>query len=244
MYFENRQHAGQLLAAKLQHFKTDKPILMALPRGGVPVGAEIAKSFQIPLHILVVRKIGSPINSELAVGALCEESGPIFTNVLSQLGLNPDDVQSTVELESKEVLRQVKEFRSGNPPPLLSKRVVILVDDGLATGATMSAAIQCLEKKGCKKIIVAVPVAATLMAQSLRKKIHEVVTIEERDDLWSVSQWYTDFSQVSDQDVKKILSETQEYHAHLNHEAYLQHKEHSNREAFASSEKTNNRLSP
>ncbi len=119
-----------------------------------------------------------------------------------------------------------------------------MIDDGLATGATMSAAIQCLEKKGSKKIIVAVPVAATLMAQSLRKKVDELITIEERQDLWSVSQWYTDFSQVSDEDVKKILNEHEEYHVHLNHEAYLQHKEHANREAFASLEKTNNTLSP
>lgn len=240
MYFENRQHAGQLLAAKLQLFKAENPIIMALPRGGVPIGAEIAKSLNVPLHILVVRKIGSPINSELAVGALCENAEPVFSNVLTQLGLTPDDMQTTVEQETKEVLRQVKEFRSGNPPPQISKRVVILVDDGLATGATMQAAIQCLEKKGSKKIIVAVPVAATLMAQSLRKKVDQVVTIEERDDLWSVSQWYTDFSQVSDADVKKILSEHQDYHAHLNHKEYL----NNNQGAFASLEKTNSTRSP
>ena len=209
MYFQNRQHAGQLLAEKLASVKIDHPLLLALPRGGVPIAVEIAKSLHCPLEILAVRKIGSPYNSELAVGAICEGCAPIYNDyILSQLGLTPDDMKKTVEREREEMDRQINKFRAGSPLPSVKKKTVIVVDDGLATGATMSAAIQCLEKKGSGRIIVAVPVAASMVAQSLRKKVSEVVVVEERKDLWSVSQWYGDFTQISDETVKELLEES------------------------------------
>ncbi len=206
MYFENRQHAGRMLAEKLQKFVAENPLLLALPRGGGPVAAEIAHHLNLPLEVLIVRKIGSPYNSELAVGALCEGAEPLYNDyLLSQLGLTPDDLNSTVRQETKEIDRQLKEFRQNQHLPKLAKRTVILVDDGLATGATMLSAIQCLKKKGCKKIIVAAPVASSLMAQSIRKKVSEVVTVEERSDLWSIGRWYEDFTPVADADVKQLL---------------------------------------
>lgn len=207
MPFQNRKHAGQLLAAKVLHLKAENPILLALPRGGVSVAAEIAKELEIPLEVLVVRKIGSPFSSEVAVGAICEHAEPIFSDyMLAQMGLNPDSLKAAIQQEKKEVDRQLKEFRN-NRPLNIARKTVILVDDGLATGATMLAAIQCMNKKGAKKIVVAVPVAAALMAQSLRKKVDEVIAVEERNDLWSISRWYEDFTQVSDEDVKRSLSE-------------------------------------
>ncbi len=206
MYFENRQHAGRMLAEKLKKYVAENPLLLALPRGGVPVAAEIAKHLNLPLEVLVVRKLASPYNSDLAVGALCEGGEPIFNDyLLSQLGLTPDDLNSTVKQETKEIDRQLKEFRQNKHLPTLAKRTVILVDDGLATGATMLSAIQCLNKKGCKKIIVAAPVALNLMAQSIRKKVDEVVTIEERSDLWSVGRSYEDYTPVADDEVKQLL---------------------------------------
>ena len=211
MYFQNRQHAGQLLANKLEHLRSEKPVILALPRGGVAVAVEVAKFLEAPLDVLIVRKIGSPFNSELAVGALCEGGEPLFNDyLLSQLGLNPDDLISTVKQEKIEIERQLQVFRNNGHLPSLAKRTVIIVDDGLATGATMLAAIQCLEKKGSKKIIVAVPIAASLMVQSLRKKVDEVVTVEERTDLWAVGRWYEDFSQASDEEVSDLLHEVKQ----------------------------------
>lgn len=212
MHFQNRQQAGRLLADRLEKFVADKPLLLALPRGGVPVAAEIARILNLPLEVLIVRKIGSPYNSELAVGAICEGAEPVFNDyLLSQLGLTPDDLDLTVKQERREIERQLKLFRHNKNLPKLAKRTVIVVDDGLATGATMFAAIHCLKKKGSKKIVIASPVAARTMAQSLRKKVSEVIVIEEHADLWSVGRWYDDFTQVSDDEVSALLSPAQKF---------------------------------
>lgn len=212
MHFQNRQQAGRLLADRLEKFVADKPLLLALPRGGVPVAAEIARILNLPLEVLIVRKIGSPYNSELAVGAVCEGAEPVFNDyLLSQLGLTPDDLDLTVKQERREIERQLKVFRHNRNLPKLAKRTVIVVDDGLATGATMFAAIHCLKKKGSKKIVIASPVAARTMAQSLRKKVSEVIVIEEHADLWSVGRWYDDFTQVSDDEVSALLSPAQKF---------------------------------
>lgn len=210
MIFKNRIHAGKLLASKLHKYKNKKAVVLALPRGGVPLGAEVAKELNVSFDVLIVRKIGAPFNSELAVGAICENDEPIFNSqILSKVGLEPDDMNRAVAEEKKEVQRQIKEFRLGKPMSDTTEKTVILVDDGLATGATIKAAVKYLKKSGAAKIVVAVPVAPSSTARAIRDKVDELIVLEERENLVSVGQWYSDFSQVSDNEVITLLQSSQ-----------------------------------
>lgn len=207
MIFQDRKHAGMLLAKKLEKYKNTNAIVLALPRGGVPVAAEIATALESSLDVLLVRKIGAPFYSELAVGAICEEEEPIWNqSILYQLGLTTDDLRHTVSAEREKIKNQMKIFRKSQKLSSISNKTVIIVDDGLATGATMSAAVKFLKKKCVKKIIIAVPVAAKSSSEKLKNKVDEIVALEEREDLMSVGQWYSDFTQVSDQEVVEILN--------------------------------------
>lgn len=209
--FHDRKHAGQLLAQRLKKYKTENILILALPRGGVPIAAEIAKFLEAPLDVLIVRKIGAPFQTELAVGAICEGGEPIWNDaILYQLGLEPDDLGRTVSVEREKVSSQIKLFRESREFASVANKTVIVVDDGLATGATMSAAVRFLQKKTASKIILAVPVAARSSAEQFRSKVDEVVVLEERDDLNSVSQWYKDFSQVTDREVVELLKKNVE----------------------------------
>ncbi len=208
MIFNNRTHAGQLLAEKLLKYKSRKPVILALPRGGVPVAAEIAVRLGAPFDVLVVRKIGAPFNSELAIGAVCESDEPILNTItLAQIGFEPDDIRNTLKSEKTEVQRQINLFRQGAKLGDLTQNCVIIVDDGLATGATVKAAIRFLQKKGVEHIVVAVPVAPASTARVIRPRVEELVTLIELEDLYSVGQWYRDFSQVSDDEVLSLLAE-------------------------------------
>lgn len=207
MIFKNRTQAGELLAAKLLKYKNKNPIILALPRGGVPVAAEIAYKLAAPFDVLVVRKIGAPFNSELAIGAVCENDEPILNTItLSQIGFEPDDVKNTLKSEKNEVQRQINLFRQGSKLGDLTEHYVIVVDDGLATGATVKAAIKYLQKKGVEHIVVAVPVAPASTARVIRPRVDELVTLVELEDLYSVGQWYQDFTQVTDKEVISLLS--------------------------------------
>jgi len=206
MTFHNRRHAGQVLAQELRAYKKDDSIVLGLPRGGVPVAKEISDFLGAPLDVLIVRKIGAPFQSELAVGAICEGEEPIWNNsILCHLGFEPDDLGKTVSAERERVRRQLALFRESRRFPSVAHKTVIVVDDGLATGATMSAAIRHLKKKGAAKIVVAVPVAAASAAANLRKKVDEVFVVDEQESLGSVGSWYEDFSQVSDEEVVELL---------------------------------------
>lgn len=208
MIFNNRTHAGELLAEKLLKYKSRKPVILALPRGGVPVAAEIAARLGAPFDVLVVRKIGAPFNSELAIGAVCESDEPILNTItLAQIGFEPDDIRNTLKSEKTEVQRQIKLFRQGAKLGDLTQNCVIIVDDGLATGATVKAAIRFLQKKGVEHIVVAVPVAPASTARVIRPRVDELVSLVELEDLYSVGQWYRDFNQVSDEDVLSLLAE-------------------------------------
>ncbi len=210
MIFNDRKHAGQLLGEKLLSYKTHNPIILCLPRGGVAVGVEIATLLSASLEVLIVRKIGAPFQSELAVGALCEDDVPIWNeHILSRTGLKPDDLSDTISKESKKIKHQIQTFRGGRKFSEITNKVVIVVDDGLATGATASAAVRYLKKKGAAKIILAVPVAASSSARQLRGKVDELVILEERTDLTSVGQWYKDFSEVTDEQVVSLLAKDQ-----------------------------------
>jgi putative phosphoribosyl transferase len=206
MIFQNRQHAGKLLAQHLLKYSSMSPVVLALPRGGVPVAAEISKTLKCLLDVLVVRKIGTPFQSELAVGALCEDSEPVWSELLlSHMGLGPDDMVAILNEENRKVKKQIQLFREGRDLPSLTNGPIIVVDDGLATGATMSAALKYLRKKGAQKLVVAVPVAALSSIQAIENKADEIIVIEKREELNAVSQWYWDFSQVSNEEVLAIL---------------------------------------
>jgi putative phosphoribosyl transferase len=210
MTFNNRQHAGRLLGEKLIGYKSLNPIILALPRGGVPVAAEIATILNAPLDVLIARKIGYPFQQELAVGALSEDYEPVWSErILSRTGLEPDDLGRTILSESKKIKQQIEEFRDGRELPSTAQRTVIIVDDGLATGATVTAAVKYLKKRGAAKIIVAVPIAAAISARQLRGKVDALISLEEPEDLLSVGQWYEEFSQVSNEEVVMILKENQ-----------------------------------
>jgi erythromycin esterase len=206
MIFQNRKHAGHLLAKKLDGFKGKNNIVLALPRGGVPVAAEIAAALDSPLEVLVVRKIGAQEDPDLAVGALCESSEPLWNEYfLSRFDLKPSDISEAVSFEKDRIRQQIEIFRDGRPLPNLKGKNIILVDDGLATGMTMSAAIGYLRQKSVADIVIAVPVAATSAIRKLRNQVAAAVALEERVDLNSVGYWYQDFSQVSNQEVLRLL---------------------------------------
>lgn len=210
MIFHDREQAGQLLAEKLQKFKDGNSVVLALPRGGVPIAAEVAKSLNIPLEILTVRKIGAPFQPELAVGALCEDDEPIWNeSILSELGLHYNDLEPVITEEADKIKHYVHLFRHDQEFPDLTNKVAIVVDDGLATGATMLAAIHYLKKKGADKIIVAVPVAAGVTAQHLRDQVDQVIVLSEEENLRSVGEWYKDFTQVEDNEVLSFLRKNQ-----------------------------------
>ncbi len=217
--FENRRQAGRRLAAQviLSDKKKENSLILTLPRGGVPVGFEIAQALNIPLDVLIVRKIGHPLQSELAVGATCEDEEPIWSDqILSRTGLEPDDLILNVKKEKNKIRQQTETFREGRRLPSLTEKVIIVADDGLATGATMFAAVKYLKKKGVAKIVVAVPIGAGSSARQLRAKIDDLIILEEREDLVSVGQWYDDFSQVSDQEVVELLKLNQKNNIIIN----------------------------
>lgn len=206
MIFRNRKHAGELLAQMLQKYKEKNAVVLALPRGGVPVAAEVAKYLEAPLDVLIVRKIGAPYQPELAVGAICEDGEPIWNDsTLYRLGLEPDDLGAIVGIEREKVKKQIQLFRQSKNLSSIALKTVIIIDDGLATGATMLAAIKYVKKISAVKVVVALPVAAKNSATKLRSKVSEVVIVNETQDLFSVGQWYEDFSQVTNAEVVSLL---------------------------------------
>ena len=206
MIFNDRKHAGLLLADKLLKYKNENPVILALPRGGVPVAAEVAKALNAPLEVLLVRKIGVPNQPELAAGAVCEDDEPIWNErIMQHLGLSPAQFTRSISAEREKIYNQKLMFRQGKSFPSFKKKTVIVVDDGLATGATMFAAIKHLKNQGVAKVVAAVPVAAEPTSEKLRSKVDELVVIQDRKDLNSIGQWYSDFSQVSNEEVVSLL---------------------------------------
>lgn len=207
VFFKDRTVAGQALARQLPTYanRTDV-IVLALPRGGVPVAFEVAKALNAPLDVLLVRKLGVPGKEELAMGAIA--SGGVRV-------LNPDVVRSeqlfeavihkTAVREQREMARREQLYREGRPFPLLNKRTVILIDDGLATGATMRAAVSALRQHAPDQIVVAVPIAAPATCTALEQVADRVICVETPEPLGSVGRWYTNFAQVTDDEVRELL---------------------------------------
>lgn len=202
----NRQDAGRLLAKELSGYKNNVVVIYALPRGGVVLGFEIAKELGLPLDVVITRKIGHPDNPEYAVCSVTEE-GDLYCNEYEKSFLNSEWLKEEVEKEKKEAQRRKNVYLKGKEHISAKGKTAIIVDDGIATGLTMFAAIKYLKKEKPKKIVVAVPVAPHDTLEILKKEVNEVVVLEDaKRYLGSVGAYYRDFPQVSDQEVVKLLN--------------------------------------
>jgi putative phosphoribosyl transferase len=206
MRFQDRADAGRRLSFALARYRDEAPIVLGLPRGGVPVAYEVARALGAPLDVWVVRKIGAPFQEELGVGAVAE-GGEIHFNdrVLGELGLSQEDVAEVAQRKVDEVDERVRRFRQGRPPPELEGRTVIVVDDGIATGGTVRAALRAIRRRRPARLILAVPVAAAVTLESLRSEADEVVCLDEDPDLMAIGFYYRDFGQTSDEEVLSLL---------------------------------------
>ncbi len=205
MIFHDRENAGQLLAEKLRTYQTQaETVILALPRGGVAVGAEIARVLNLPLDILIPRKIGHPENPEYAIGALTE-TGEIVFNEEERTAIDPVWLKQEIDREKKEAKRRLELYRGDRPASELKNKTVIIVDDGLATGLTVRAAIAQVRRAGPAKIVVAVPVAALDSAEKIKQEVDEFVALETPLFFGAVGAFYQNFPQVSDAEVIKYL---------------------------------------
>jgi putative phosphoribosyl transferase len=207
MRFHDRKKAGQLLALQLARYKGCSDVLvLALPRGGVPVAHEIASVLHCPLDVLVVRKLGVPGHEEMAMGAIATGGIRLLNpDIVSALGITPEAVEDVERKEEAELFRRERSYRGNRGPLDTSNKTIILVDDGIATGATMQAAIASLRQRRVRKIIVASPVAPHSVVLSLRRVADDVVTMLNPEDFGGVGRWYEDFSQTSDEEVQQLL---------------------------------------
>lgn len=208
--FENRRQAGEALAAALEKFKDDDPVIYALPRGGLPVAAAVAEKLRAPLDLILVRKLGAPMQAELAIGAVANGAAPA-TVLNEELAASLGVGQSYIDRAQKEALAEIDRRRGTffkNHKAIPAKgRNVIIVDDGLATGATMEAAVCAMRKAGAARVIVAVPVAPVEVVEKFRRLADEFVCLDTPQPFWAVGGQYRVFPQLSDADVVRILAD-------------------------------------
>lgn len=205
--YKDRVQAGKYLAKELQHYaKNPDTVVLGLPRGGVVVAYEVARELELPLDIFLVRKLGVPGYEELAMGAIASGGVRVMNeDVLRITNVSQDKIEAAVKREEKELERRGKAYRDNRPALDLSSKVIILVDDGLATGATMRAAVSALHKKHPRKIIIAVPVAAPETCEDFRSKVDDLVCAMKPAHFHAVGEWYEDFPQNTDEEVKQLL---------------------------------------
>jgi len=204
--FEDRRDAGRRLAAQLLPLVRESPVVIGLPRGGVPVAAEVASALGAPLEILAVRKLGAPHNPEYGIGAIAEDGTRVFDpGALAALGIDADALEAIILREAAELRRRVDAYRGDREPIALAGRTVIVVDDGVATGATDTAALRAVRGQQPRRLVLAVPVCAPDSAARLQGEADEVICLLAPRLLYGVGQWYRDFSQVSDAEVIAAL---------------------------------------
>ncbi|MER7109806.1 phosphoribosyltransferase [Streptomyces sp. NPDC000229] len=211
MRFQDRREAGRELAARLverqRQGTLDDPVVLALPRGGVPVADEIAGALHAPLDVLVVRKIGAPYNPEVGIGALVGDQPPIFDErALAVLDLTPERLSVQVDAERAELRRREELYRGGRPAPVLGGRTVVVVDDGLATGVTARAALRAVRAAAPAHLLLAVPVCSRQATAALRGEADEILYVYQPPYFEAVGQWYDDFAQLTDDEVVRTLS--------------------------------------
>jgi len=207
MHFTDRQEAGRRLAPLLEAY-AGRPdaMVLGLPRGGVLVAAEVASALHLPLDVFTVRKLGVPWNRELAVGALASGGVQVLDeDLMAELGLSMRDLQPVLDEERHELARREQLFRGGRPPLDLTGKTVILADDGLATGATMAAAVDAVRQAGAREIVVAVPVASDSACEALQRRGARCVSLATPRPFYGVGRWYDDFHDTSDAEVLQAL---------------------------------------
>jgi len=207
MIFANRTEAGQELAQRLGAYANrDDVIVLGAPRGGVPVAFEVAKAIKAPLDVFVLRKLGVPGHEELAFGAIASGGVRILDrNTVEGLGITGLDIERVTRAEKRELERREQLYRSGRPPQNVSGLIVILVDDGIATGSSMRAAIRALRQMNPARTVLAVPVAPPSTCSQLQLEVDELVCLEMPEPFYGVGRFYDDFTQVSDEDVIELL---------------------------------------
>jgi predicted phosphoribosyltransferase len=210
--FHDRREAGQVLADRLEGLADRSDVVvLALPRGGVPVGYEVARRLRAPLDVFLVRKLGVPGHSELAFGAIATGGVRMLNHdVVDGLKLSREDVEAVAAEETEELARRERAYRDDLPPPDVQGKTAILVDDGLATGASMRAAVAALRRLGPARVIVAVPVAAASTRDEFGRLVDEVVCARTPSPFLAVGLWYDDFSQTSDEEVRELLRRAEE----------------------------------
>ena len=217
--FADRSAAGRILGARLLRLSADpavglsraRAVVLALPRGGVPVGREVSAALRVPLDVLVTRKIGYPLQPELGVGAIAEGGEPVFdAEMLAHLGLTAPMLDPVVASERAELDRRIAAYRGGRPAPELRGREVIVVDDGLATGGTARAALRAVRAAGADRTILAIPVAAPSSATAMLAEADLVVVLAAPPAFRAVGEWYQSFGQLTDEDVVMLLGKAED----------------------------------
>lgn len=209
--FHDRRHAGRQLAEKLRRFAGhDDVIVLALPRGGVPVAFEIAQALRVPMDVLIVRKLGVPGQEELAFGAIASGGVRVLTSdVVIEAGIDTPTIERVTAEQLREVTRRELAYRGHRPHPLLKDKTILLVDDGIATGSSMLAAIRVAQAYAPKAIVLAVPVAAPEALEMLASEVDEIDCLLAPRRLYGIGEWYEDFAQLSDDDVRALLSQSE-----------------------------------
>lgn len=210
MPFNDRREAGRELAKALESYKDQHPIVLALPRGGVPVAAEIATALDAPLDLVLVRKIGAPMQPELAMGAVVDGREPVVVrneSVIRLCGISEQEFNAARDAQLAEIERRRKKYLGGRAHPELKGRTAIVIDDGIATGATTRAALRALRIREPHKLVLAVPVAPTQTLKDLRNDVDELVCLEDYEDFGAIGMFYADFTQVSDAEVIALLAQ-------------------------------------
>jgi putative phosphoribosyl transferase len=212
MRFKDRMHAGKLLAKQLEGYRHDPDaIVLALPRGGVPVGYAVAKELGVPLDVMLVRKLGVPGHEELAMGAVASGGQLVLApDVVQTLGIPDQTIEAAARREMAEIERREQLFRPGLPPLQLQGRTVILVDDGLATGSTMLAAVHAARAQNPARVVVAVPVGAPDTCRKLTSEADEVICLSTPEPFYAVGLWYENFTQTTDEEVIQLLEKARQ----------------------------------
>lgn len=209
--FKNRVEAGRLLAAKLLHHRERRPVVLALPRGGVPVAAEIARALGAPLDLIIVRKIGAPWQPELAIGAMADGEPPEVVrneDIIRELGVDEDAFAREAAEQAREIERRRKAYLQGRPPLPLAGRTAIVVDDGIATGATMRAALIAVRRRGAVRVVLAVPVAPPSTLDALKPLADEITCLSAPEPFFAIGAHYADFHQVGGGEVRAGLADS------------------------------------
>ena len=210
MIFNDRSDAGQQLAKKLTRFNNKSTVILALVRGGVPIAYEIAKKLKLPMSVIVARKIGDPHNSEFGIGAI-SEADTIYLDrlTINRLSISKEIIDNIIKSEKKELKRRVEVYRQEKKLTILQNKIVILVDDGIATGVTIKGTIKTIRKLKAKKIILAIPVAANDSLAKIAPLVDQYVCLHATENLSAIGQFYKDFSQTTDIEVIQLLTSNQ-----------------------------------